>query len=93
MRMKQTALLLSANQYSFEDDKGKTVAGCSIHYILTENLAPHEDLERQSKGYKPAKGSLPYEAYNKTQDVPGFTTLTLRYRQGLTVRSKRWSLA
>jgi hypothetical protein len=81
--VKQVALVLAANQYSFLNDDKERVAGSSLHYVLTENLAPVEDTEKNSKGYRPAKASLPYEAYeDSVQEVPGFYNLLIEVQPG-----------
>ena len=83
MRMRQVAVLLFASQYSFEEEKtGREVKGCSVHYILTEDLSPCYDEERSAKGYRPAKASLPFEVYDKTKDVPGFYHLDIDVQAG-----------
>ena len=83
MKMKQTAIMLSASQYSFEDEKAKKkVEGCSIHYVLTENLAPCADGERPVKGYKPAKANLPVATYDTIGEVPGLYNLEFEFKPG-----------
>jgi len=83
MRVKQLAIVLSVSQYSFEDEKAKKVVeGCSMHYILTANLAPHADGERPIKGRKPAKATLPVDAYNTIGEVPGLYNLEFEIKPG-----------
>ena len=83
MKLQQTAIFLSASSYSFEDDKTKRlVEGTTVHYILAEDLAPIEDAERNSRGYKPVKGSFPVAAYVKAVSVPGIYTLDIEIEAG-----------
>ena len=84
MKMNQTAIMLSASQYSFKDEKAdKMIEGCSIHYALTDSLAPYNDGERPFKGYKPAKATLPVEAYDNIAEVPGLYNLEFEFRPGI----------
>jgi len=78
--MEQLAIVLSANQYSFEDAKTKKmVEGCNIHYILAENLTPFSG-EKDSKGYKPIKETLPLKTYDTIGELPGLYNLKLGFK-------------
>jgi len=81
MKATERAIVLSASQYSFDDEKAKKkVEGCNIHYILTDNLAPHSDGERPTKGYKPAKATLRVETYDSIGEVPGLYNLEFEFK-------------
>ena len=83
MKATERAIVLSANQYSFDDkDAKKKVEGCGVHYILTDNLAPHADSERPTKGYKPAKATLPMATYDTIGELPGLYNLEFEFRPG-----------
>lgn len=82
MKATERAIVLSASQYSFKDKDDKTLEGCSVHYILTDNLAPHSDGERPIKGYKPAKATLRKEAYDTIREVPGLYNLEVELKPG-----------
>ena len=69
MNMKQKVLVLSAVRYEITDDKGKiTNSGCSVNYIVSEDLAVN--TEGNLKGHKPAKANLSYQIFDALGDLP-----------------------
>jgi len=57
----ETILLLSANRYSFTDEKeGRKIEGCRISYLIDD----FED-EKDRRGFTPMEISGPLEVYNE----------------------------
>jgi hypothetical protein len=76
--MTQNVIVISASHYSFTDEATKRLnEGCTVRYITTDNLSPREDVNKTSKGYKPAKATLPVETYHKMPEIPGVYEATL----------------
>ena len=80
----QTVIVLSASTYDFKDDSGKALKGTTLHYVLASDLSPHEDPDpdRNFKGYRPVKATLPLDAYQKLDVVPGIYNLVLTIEAG-----------
>ena len=69
--MKQNVIVLSAKNWSLTDEQsGQQRAGISIHYLMTDNLASFTDVDG-TRGYIPAKQSIPVDQANTLVDVPG----------------------
>ena len=81
--MQQKVIVLGASPYRFQDERTRReLVGCTVHYVIAENLDPVEDKEKAVKGYKPVKGTLPYEAYEKMPEVPGVYDFTIEVKAG-----------
>ena len=61
-----------ANEYSFSNEDGSNVSGCSIHYLNSKDLLPFDDKEGKSKGFRFTKGTMPIGTLKKLPYVPGF---------------------
>jgi len=76
--MTQNAIVLSASQYKITDDKGNLEnSGCTLRYILSEDMSPAEDRTRGVKGHIPAKANIPFEDFDKLGELPGLYELTM----------------
>lgn len=78
--LKQNIIVLSANQFSFEDEKknNELNEGCTVRYLLTEDFAITEDTRSLVKGYRPGKVTLPKDDYHNFAGLPAL------YEAGLT---------
>lgn len=67
--MKQKILLLYANQYSLKNEEGRLMEGvtCNYYFNTTLNAVGNKD---GSVGQRPAKGSMPVEAFWKIKMAP-----------------------
>ena len=71
--LKQKLVVLSAQQYSIVDKAtGEASEGTTVRYALSENLDPTED--KQLKGYKLGKTSLPLNNFIDFTEVPAIYT-------------------
>lgn len=70
-------IILSARRYDFADDKGKQVAGVSVHYIEGK---PLQDADE--RGNIPLKISATPETWGKLRDLPGVYDCDFRQRPG-----------
>ena len=79
--MTQNVLIISASQYRITNDSTGAVdaEGCTVRYLMTEDLQHTEDSTRAVKGYVPAKANLPYNDFAKFQTVPGLYEAELSY--------------
>lgn len=67
-------VVLGANRYSFEDDKGRTVEGCKVHYINIGNKPGENEL-----GSIPKAQNMEYSFFNKIGQVPGIYEAKLAF--------------
>ena len=79
--MTQNVILLSVARFSITDEKTGMIEndGCTVRYILSENLFQCEDSKKSIKGFVPAKATIPFEDYSKLQTVPGLYEMTLDF--------------
>ena len=76
--MNQNVIILSVTPYEIPNEKGGIEnSGCTVRYIMSEDLNPVEDKINPSKGHKPAKANIPYSDYDKFTVVPGLYEATL----------------
>ena len=76
--MNQNVTILSVTPYEITNDKGVIEnSGCTVRYIMSEDLNNVEDKTTPSKGHKPAKATVPYNDYDKFTVVPGLYEATL----------------
>lgn len=93
--MKQNVIVVSAKNWALTDEAtGQQRAGISIHYLMTDNLAPFTDVDG-SRGFQPAKQSIPVDAAQSLVEVPGVyeADFTMRASGGknvLTISSLRY---
>lgn len=67
----QGIIILSASQYQIKADNGVVEnEGCTVRYIATDNLSRHEDVVRPTKGYAPAKATIPYDDFKQIIAAP-----------------------
>ena len=67
----QKAIVLSASQYRVTDDRtGEVNEGCTVRYLMADNLNPHEEEAKPVKGRVPAKANMPYDYYGKIPVLP-----------------------
>lgn len=68
--MKQTVIVLSAQQYSMTNDEtGEVNEGTSVRYLYADTLAPVVD--GQLKGHKVAKSNVTFNNFLDFVEVPG----------------------
>ena len=76
--LKQNVIVFSASKYRITNDAGNIEnEGCTVRYIMSDSLSPVEDEKLVTKGYKPAKATMPIEEYHKFSSVPGIYSLEL----------------
>lgn len=80
-QIKQNIILLSVSQYCITNEKTGEVEnnGCTVRYILTEDMSNCEDKARSIKGYRPAKVTLPFENFDNFNVVPALYEVGLSY--------------
>lgn len=82
--IKQTYLLLSANEYRIQDEQtGSINEGVSIQYIPDDNLDPVIETAQDGqyvRGKKVAKMSLPLSVLFKLGSFPGLYDVKLEMR-------------
>lgn len=70
-KMIQRIIIISASQYQIKNDKGEVEnEGCTVRYITTDNLSRCEDSLRSTKGYAPAKSTIPYDDFKQIVVAP-----------------------
>ena len=78
--MTQNVLVLSVAQYRVTDEKTKDVnEGCTVRYLMTENMEQREDTAKAIKGHRPAKATVPFSDYHKFQAVPALYEASISY--------------
>jgi len=78
LMLNQNVIVLSVSKYSITNDAGKVEnEGCTVRYIMNDNLAPFEDEKLVTRGYKPAKATMPIEDYQRFSNVPGLYSLDM----------------
>ena len=79
--MNQSIIVLSVAQYQIKNDQtGATEAeGCTVRYLMADDLQHTEDAVRSVKGRVPAKTTIAYGDYAKFQTVPGLYAVSLDY--------------
>lgn len=69
--MKQNVTVISAKNWALTDEQtGQQRAGVSIHYLMTDKLVPFTDVDG-TRGYVPAKQSIPVDQAGSLVEVPG----------------------
>lgn len=67
--MKQKILLLYANQYSLKNEEGRLMEGVTCNYYFNTSLEAVGNVDG-SVGTRPAKGSMPIQAFYKIKKAP-----------------------
>lgn len=68
--IKQEVTVIGVNRYQMVNQQtGEFSKGCSVRYMFTTDLKPC--AEENAKGYKLGKTSVPYEDFDKFEQVPG----------------------
>ena len=70
MALKEKVVVLFANPYSMDNDRGGRSEGVSVSYLYGDTLAC-SDHANGSKGQRPAKASLAVGKMEKMLNVPG----------------------
>ena len=71
--MQQKIFVFYANPYNFQDPQTKQErSGISVNYMVTDNLKDHGQNSDGSLGFAACKDSIPLDALNTLQCVPGF---------------------
>lgn len=69
---KQRIFVFFGNRYSFKADNGQQLEGSKVFYLSTDDMKPIDDLQKaNSKGYRYAQASLPYDTLGHLPYVPG----------------------
>lgn len=69
MNMKHRIIILSAARYDFVDDRtGKNTRGCSVQYLMTDDLKGRSKDE--VKGYRIAKATMHYSMFDDLGELP-----------------------
>lgn len=73
----ETAILLSARRYDFNDDKGKSVQGVTLQYLTgdTENT----DTDR---GCSVFTITAPFDVWDALKTIPGVYDMDFKQRPG-----------
>lgn len=88
-KIKQEVAVMSVNRYKMVDRQtGEVSEGCGVRYMFSTDL--HPCAEENLKGYKFGKTSLPYNDFDKFEQVPGIyeTELTMSIASDGTVKVK-----
>jgi hypothetical protein len=72
-------LVLSAKRYSFKNDDGDQVSGCTVQYLDLEGGVSNEQNRR---GFEPLTITAAPEAFDQFTHLPGFYALDFRQRPG-----------
>jgi hypothetical protein len=77
--MKQNIIIISLSQFRITNPETKKIEneGCTVRYIMAEDLSHYEDKARGVKGYAPAKATIPYDDFDKFQTVPALYEATI----------------
>lgn len=75
-------MLLYANRYSMKDEDGVLREGITASYIMDEQLNPQSNPDTGEKGFRPAKGAIPLECWNKVKEVPAYYNGSFRMKIG-----------
>lgn len=82
--MTQNAIIISVAPYVVIDEKTNAKnEGCTVRYLLTEDLTHFEDKSQANqpfKGFKPSKSTVPLNDYDKFPTVPALYELKFSSR-------------
>jgi len=73
----ETCLLLSARRYQFEDDKGKSVEGCTLTYLTGD-----VDATGDRRGAAPLSINGPADLFGSLSALPGVYDVDFKQRPG-----------
>jgi hypothetical protein len=70
--MTENVIVLSVSQYKIVNDTTGELEneGCTVRYLLGDDLSPYTDKVRPVKGLVPAKATMPFDAFDKFEIVP-----------------------
>lgn len=74
----ERCLVLSARQYDFKDDAGKSVEGVTVNYLTLD-----EPTDGATRGCPPMTISAPSGLWPQMTTLPGYYDLDFRQRPGL----------
>ena len=72
-------IILSANSWRMEDEKGQLREGITLQYVLTDNLQPNID-DDGLLGYKIVQESISVDNFNDLEKVPGVYDLKFGFK-------------
>lgn len=71
--MEELVTVLSVKAYSFTNDKGEELKGCTVHYYPCAKFDKKEEINSDgvsgTLGLQPLKCSMPFEFFNDSKKV------------------------